>query len=202
MQLSHVISENREHEEIKSKILGKTRSRTSRRPASLDAQLVNGHYPCLLASKIVRIDNGQLGDDELVGGTPTQSPRVPTRRKWDHCDICLQLTGMKVYFGGSAQFKQYHLNAKWVHVLFDAGFPLTSVKARIYHALGFPTHSLNVHETGELDALCMCCLDVHALQKVEAVQIGTLRADQGFPRRRYPYLNKFGTDIVDPTRRC
>ena len=89
------------------------------RSAPLDARLINDHDPDALASKIVRIDREQLGDNELLGGPPAHPRHVPTRRKWDHCDICLQLTGTKVYFGGSAEFKQYHLAAKWVHVLFD-----------------------------------------------------------------------------------
>ena len=112
MKLSHFISENQEHEEIKSKILGKTRSRTTQHQNLSDARLINDHDISALASKIVRVDREQPGNDEPGGGLPTQLQHIPTRRKWDHCDICLQLTGTKVYFGGSAELKQYHLVAK------------------------------------------------------------------------------------------
>ena len=119
MKLNHVIFENQEHEEIKSKVLGRTRSCATHHSALSNTQLINDHDPHALASKIVRIDREQLGYDEALGGFPGQSHRVPTRRKWDHCNICLQLTGTKVYFGGSAEFKRYHLSAKWVHIEFN-----------------------------------------------------------------------------------
>lgn len=112
MKLSHVIFENQEYEEIKSKVLGKTRSRKTHNSALPDAQLINDHDPRALTSKILPTDREQLRHDEIVEGVSTQLQRIPTRRKWDHCQICLQLTGTKVYFGGNPEFKRYHLNAK------------------------------------------------------------------------------------------
>ena len=109
MKLNHIIFENQEYEEIKSKILGKTRSRKTHHS---DAQLINDHGPHVLTSKIVRIDREQVGYDEAAGGFSTQPQRVPTRRKWDYCEICLQLTGTKVYFGGNPEFKRYHMSAR------------------------------------------------------------------------------------------
>ena len=111
MKLNHVIFENQEYEEIKSKVLGKTRSRKTHNSTLSDVQFINDHDPHVLTSKILRIDREQLGYDE-TGGFSTQLQRVPTRRKWDHCEICLQLTGTKVYFGGNLEFKRYHLSAK------------------------------------------------------------------------------------------
>ena len=146
LKLDHVISENQEHEEIKSKVLGKTRSRTSRRAVLSDAQLVllNDHNPDALASKIVRIGREQLGDDGLVGGSTGQSQRIPTRKKWDHCDVCLQLTGTKVYFGGSADFKRYHLTTKWVHVLFE------KVSSDQFQGTDVPYHRVSRASVGRL----------------------------------------------------
>jgi len=112
LKLSHVIFENQEYEEIKSKVLGKTRSRKTHNSALLDAQLINDHDARALASKILPTDREQLGHDETVEGVSAHSQRIPTRRKWDHCQFCLQLTGTKVYFGGNPEFKRYHLNAK------------------------------------------------------------------------------------------
>jgi len=113
LKLNHVISENQEYEEIKSKILGKTRSNTTYHSLALsDARLINDHDSYALTSKIVRIDHEELGYAEAVGGFSTQSQRVPTRKKWDHCEICLQLTGTKIYFGSDMEFKPYHLSAK------------------------------------------------------------------------------------------
>lgn len=112
MKLSHVIFENQEYEEIKSKVLGKTRSRKTHNSALPGAQLINDHDPRTLTSKILPTDREQLRQDEIVEGVSTQLQRIPTRRKWDHCQICLQLTGTKVYFGGNPEFKRYHLNAK------------------------------------------------------------------------------------------
>ena len=112
MKLDHVIFENQEYEEIKSKVLGKTRGRKTHNSAPSDVRLINDHDPHVLTPKIVRIDCEQIGYDEATGGFSTQPQRVPTRRKWDHCEICLQLTGTKVYFGGSLEFKRYHLGAK------------------------------------------------------------------------------------------
>jgi len=109
--LDHVIFENQEHEEIKSKILGKTRSSVADKPALFDTRLINDHNSYALKSNIVRIDReGGYGD--MVRGFATQPQRIPTRRKWDHCNICLQLTGTKVYFGGNPEFKRYHLSAR------------------------------------------------------------------------------------------
>ncbi|KAF9783212.1 hypothetical protein BJ322DRAFT_1110091 [Thelephora terrestris] len=110
--LGHVISENQEHEEIKSKIVGKTRRHTTNNPAPSNAQLINDHDPYALASKIVRIDHEEPGYDDADEGTSGQQLRVPARRKWDHCNVCLQLTGTKVYFGGNLEYKRYHLSAK------------------------------------------------------------------------------------------
>jgi hypothetical protein len=112
VKLNHVIFENQEYEEIKSKVLGKTRSCKMHNSTLSDAQLINDHDPHALTSKILRVDREQLDYDETVGGFSTQSQRVPTRRKWDHCEICLQLTGTRVYFGGNPEFKRYHLSAK------------------------------------------------------------------------------------------
>ena len=113
-KLDHVLSENQEYEEIKSKILGKRRSRTTSTSASSDVQLINDHDRYALATKILRIDREELGYGDAAVASPTRTQRIPTRRKWDHCDICLQLTGTKFYFGGSLEFKRYHLDAKWV----------------------------------------------------------------------------------------
>ena len=114
MELYHVISENQEYEEIKSKILGKTRSSTRSQPALSGAQLINNHGPYALAPKIVRIDREEPGYDDVVEGISTRPQRIPTKRKWDHCDVCLRLTGTKVYLGGSPEFKRYHLSAMYV----------------------------------------------------------------------------------------
>ena len=116
MKLNHVISENQEYEEIKSKVLGKTRSRTTHTSTIPDVQLINDHDLHTLGSKITRVSREQLGYDEAVGGLPAQSQRVPTMRKWDHCEICLQLTGIQAYFGGNPEFKRYHLRAKYVRI--------------------------------------------------------------------------------------
>ncbi|KAF9644276.1 hypothetical protein BDM02DRAFT_3190748 [Thelephora ganbajun] len=110
--LNHVISENQEYEEIKSKVLGKTWSRTTHNSAPLDTQLINDHNTYSLKSKIVRIDREQLVHGEEVGNFPTQTQRVPSRRKWDYCEVRLQLTGTEVCFGGNLGFKRYHLGAK------------------------------------------------------------------------------------------
>jgi len=113
LKLNHVISENQEYEEIKSKVLGKTRSNGTHHLLALsDAQLINDHNSYALASKIVCIDHEGLEYAEAMGEFLTRSQRVPTRRKWDHCEICLQLTGTKIYFGGNMEFKRYHLSAK------------------------------------------------------------------------------------------
>ena len=112
MKVNHVISENQEYEEIESMLLGKTRSRTTLNSAPSDARLINDHNPHALGSKIVRIDGEPIGYDEAIGGFPTQPQRVPTRRKWDYCEICLELTGTKIYFGGDSEYKRYHLSAK------------------------------------------------------------------------------------------
>lgn len=111
MKLDHVISENWEHEEIKSQVLGKTRSRTAYPSVTPSAHLVNDHDASVLASKIVRISRGQPGYDESAGEFPRRLQRVPMKRKWDSRDACLGLTGTKIYFGGSAEFKRYHLSA-------------------------------------------------------------------------------------------
>ena len=116
MKLNHVISENQEYEEIKSKVLGKTRNRKTHTPVLSDVQLINDHDMYVLGSKIARAGREQPGHEEAVGGFPAQSRRVPTRRKWDYCEICLQLTGIKVYFGGNPEFKRYHLRAKYVRI--------------------------------------------------------------------------------------
>jgi hypothetical protein len=107
-KLDHIVFENQEYEEIKSKILGKTRSRTINHPTLSEAQLINDHDRHALTSKIVRVDREELGYGDEAGGFPTRLQRVPTRRKWDHCDICLRLTGTKVYFGGNPKFRRYH----------------------------------------------------------------------------------------------
>lgn len=109
-KLNHVISENQEYDKIKSKILGKTRSKSHNLTPS-DARLINDHDSQSLTSKVVSVGREQFGHDGTVERSPALS-RVPTRKKWDHCEICLQLTGTKVYFGGSLEFKRYHLSAK------------------------------------------------------------------------------------------
>ena len=109
MELDHVVSENQEYEEIESKILGKSRSSTRNMPALSDAQLIDSHGPYALTPKIARVDREEPGYDHVVGGISTQPQRVPTRR-WDHCNVCLRLTGTKVYLGGSPDFKRFHLN--------------------------------------------------------------------------------------------
>ena len=111
-KLDHVISENQEYEGIKSKIVGKTRQHTAIDPALWNSQLINDHGPYELTFKIVRIDRGEPGYDDVVGEPPVQQLRVPAKRRWDHCDVCLRLTGTRVYFGGNPEFKRYHLSAR------------------------------------------------------------------------------------------
>ena len=56
----------------------------------------------------MRIGRNEPGYDDVIRGSSAQ--RVPARRKWDHCDICLRLTGTQVRLGGNAEYKRQEAN--------------------------------------------------------------------------------------------